>query len=96
MHKIHKHKKSLLKKNVLAAEPDIVLGLEGRACVTAYQIRKKYDLHYKIVSWGHTSIAESNIFARQELAFSEYHLAISTGIKKTVDQTRGPSPKKSF
>lgn len=85
--------KEFIEKNVLAAEPDIVLGLEGRACVTAYQIRKKYDLHYKIVSWGHTSIAESNIFSRQELAFSEYHLAISTGIKKQLIKLGVPAQK---
>lgn len=70
--------------NLLASNPDIVLGLEGKACELAYELKQKYSLTYKIVSWGHTSISESNIFARRELAFSEYHLAISTGIQKQL------------
>ena len=95
----HAAKKSqqqnFITENILAFKPDIVLGLEGKANRLANQIRKEFNLAYRIISWSHTTIAESKKFAPKNLSYPDYHLAISTGIKKQLI-ARNVDPQKVF
>ncbi|WP_281164392.1 glycosyltransferase [Liquorilactobacillus sicerae] len=82
-------------KNIRVFKPRIVLGLEGKANRLAFKIRQRFALHYKIISWGHTSILETNYFAKQDLVYSDYHLAISSGIQQQLIHL-GVNPEKIF
>lgn len=92
---VENQQQKFVTENILKFKPDIVLGLEGKANRLANQIRKEFGLVYKIISWGHTSIAESKNFVQQDLSYSDYHLAISTGIKKQLVDL-GVDPQKIF
>lgn len=80
-------------KNLLAYQPEIVLGLEGAANRLAAQLRKTHHLNYKLISWSHTSIDETDFFSQQDLAFPDYHLAISSGIQKQLQSLGVPADK---
>lgn len=82
-------------KNVLVEKPDITLCLEGKATKLASQIREKSHLKFKIISWGHTSIKESNNFVKNDLDLADAHLAISSGIKQQLINF-GVNKKKIF
>ncbi|MFT8459831.1 MAG: glycosyltransferase [Liquorilactobacillus ghanensis] len=82
-----------ISKNLLAYQPAIVLGLEGKANRLAAQLRQQYQLDYQIISWGHTSINETDFFNRQDLQFPDYHLAISSGIQKQLLAMGVPAAK---
>ncbi|WP_010580470.1 glycosyltransferase [Liquorilactobacillus vini] len=86
---------NFITNNIRSFKPEIVLGLEGKANRLAFKIRQKFALNYKIISWGHTSILETNYFAKQDLTFSDYHLAISSGIQHQLIQL-GVDPAKIF
>lgn len=80
-------------QNLLTYQPDIVLGLEGKANRLAAKIRQQYHLNYQIVSWGHTSIKETDFFSQDDLQFPDYHLAISSGIEKQLQELGVPAAK---
>ncbi len=86
-------KEAFLTTELLAFKPDIVLGLEGKANRFAYRLRKKAHLTYHILSWGHTSIAQTTFFDREALKFPDYHLAISSGIQAQLKELGVPADK---
>ncbi|KRL01338.1 glycosyltransferase [Liquorilactobacillus capillatus] len=71
-------------RHILAQQPDIVLCLEGKANKLAADIRLHYHCHFKIISWGHTSMIDSQNFRRENINKADYHLAISSGIKQQL------------
>ncbi|WP_311407054.1 glycosyltransferase [Liquorilactobacillus uvarum] len=83
-HTTEQKKRYFVIQNILAQKPDIVLCLEGKANKLASYIRQQYHLHFKIISWGHTSITDSKNFIKENIHYADYHLAISSGIKKQL------------
>ncbi|KRM96454.1 UDP-D-galactose (glucosyl)lipopolysaccharide-1, 6-D-galactosyltransferase [Liquorilactobacillus aquaticus DSM 21051] len=82
--KTEQEKRCFVIQNILTEKPAIVLCLEGKANKLASYVRKHYHLHFKIISWGHTSITDSKNFMKENIHYADYHLAISSGIKKQL------------
>lgn len=73
-----------ISKRITKFLPDLVLGLEGAAIQLAFDIRKHHMLKYKIVTWSHTSLRNGHFFNKKELSYADFHLAISSGMKKQL------------
>ncbi|GAJ25400.1 alpha-1,4-N-acetylgalactosamine transferase PglJ [Liquorilactobacillus sucicola DSM 21376 = JCM 15457] len=83
-HTSEKERHNFVMRHILAQKPDIVLCLEGKANKMVANIRQHYHCHFKIISWGHTSIVDSKNFLKENIHYADYHLAISSGIKQQL------------
>ncbi|WP_051578003.1 glycosyltransferase [Sporolactobacillus terrae] len=62
-------------------KPDIVVGLSPMICQLLYSLRAILKKKYPIISWIHFSLNANNM-NKNLLKNADYHLAISSGIKK--------------
>lgn len=70
-------------KFFIFSNDDVILALGPKTVLLAWLVRLCLFKKYKIVSWIHFSLCNSNVKNVQLLKLADYHLAISTGI---VDQ----------